>query len=127
MATPDPAALRAHAQRLFAAAQNLRDLGTRITRAVLDTPWQGRAADAFQARTGDLNASYYRAADRVDEAARALAEHAVGVESALRARAAEAAAAAAAAARDAATAATPPCRVVREHVSIPHEFLIGAC
>jgi uncharacterized protein YukE len=75
----DPEGLHAHAVQLSAAAARCRDRAADVRASAARAHWRGPAADAFHASISRESALVDRAADELDDAARALHRHADAV------------------------------------------------
>ncbi|MDT7537357.1 MAG: hypothetical protein QOI82_942 [Actinomycetota bacterium] len=75
----DPEGLHAHAVQLSAAAARCRDRAADVRASAARAHWRGPAADAFHASIARESALVDRAADELDDAARALHRHADAV------------------------------------------------
>ncbi|HEV7205716.1 MAG TPA: hypothetical protein VGN18_13990 [Jatrophihabitans sp.] len=82
---PDPADLRAIADRIAAHATGTRSRAHALGRATAESPWRGTAADVFGTSAAEVIGELRRAAARLDDAADALRRHAdrIGEASAL--------------------------------------------
>lgn len=82
-ALPDPAEMRAIADRIAAHAAATRAHADRLGRRVQYTEWHGGAADTFRTASDFVLANLRRSAGRLDAAADALRRHAAQVQEVL--------------------------------------------
>lgn len=79
MVLSDAAALEAVARRINGHADDLRRRASRLAAAAEGVRWQSTAAAAFRRDVHDLACRFRRSAGEVDDAARALRQHAAAV------------------------------------------------
>lgn len=76
---PDPAELRAIADRIGAHAAAARARAHALGRETAELPWRGRAADVFGGSVAEVVGDLRLAAARLDDAADALRRHATRI------------------------------------------------